>query len=88
MMFNPWFALALSSRLGGEFSFVAAGAVVTRDVKPYALVAGVPARQIGWMGRHGELLDLPLEGDGEARCPATGDRYRVLRSQCEWMGPA
>jgi UDP-2-acetamido-3-amino-2,3-dideoxy-glucuronate N-acetyltransferase len=59
----------------GEFAFVAAGAVVNRDVKPFALVAGVPARQIGWMSRFGERLDLPLRGTGQAACPHTGDRY-------------
>ncbi len=59
----------------GEFAFVAAGAVVTRDVKAYALIAGVPGRQIGWMSRHGERLSLPLEGSGDAVCPATGVRY-------------
>ena len=61
----------------GEYAFVAAGAVVNRDVKPYALMAGVPARQTGWMSRHGERLDLPLAGDGAANCPATGTRYRL-----------
>lgn len=61
----------------GEFAFVGAGAVVNRDVADYALVAGVPARQIGWMSRFGERLDLPLEGDGEATCPHTGDRYTL-----------
>ena len=61
----------------GEFAFVAAGAVVNRDVKAHALVAGVPARQIGWMSRHGERIELPLEGSGEVTCPATGDRYRL-----------
>jgi UDP-2-acetamido-3-amino-2,3-dideoxy-glucuronate N-acetyltransferase len=59
----------------GEFAFVGAGAVVNRNVKPYALLAGVPAKQIGWMSEHGERLDLPLTGDGEATCPATGTRY-------------
>ena len=59
----------------GDHAFVAAGAVVNRDVRAYALVAGVPARQIGWMSRHGERLDLPLEGEGEAACPASGERY-------------
>ena len=47
----------------GEFSFVGAGAVVTQDVPPYALVVGVPARQIGWMSEFGEQLSLPLEGE-------------------------
>ena len=59
----------------GEFAFVAAGAVVNRDVRPYALMAGVPARQIGWMSEHGERLDLPLDGNAEARCAGTGMRY-------------
>jgi UDP-2-acetamido-3-amino-2,3-dideoxy-glucuronate N-acetyltransferase len=61
----------------GEYAFVAAGAVVNRDVKPYALMAGVPAKQIGWMSRHGERIDLPLTGSGEAACAATGTRYRL-----------
>jgi UDP-2-acetamido-3-amino-2,3-dideoxy-glucuronate N-acetyltransferase len=59
----------------GEYAFVAAGAVINRDVKPYALMAGVPARQIGWMSQHGERLRLPLIGDGQAFCPATGAAY-------------
>jgi UDP-2-acetamido-3-amino-2,3-dideoxy-glucuronate N-acetyltransferase len=61
----------------GEHAFVAAGAVVNRDVKPYALMAGMPARQIGWMSEHGERLALPLDGEGEAECAATGGRYRL-----------
>ena len=59
----------------GAFAFVAAGAVVNRDVKDHALMAGVPGRQIGWMSRYGERIDLPIDGDGEAACPHTGDRY-------------
>lgn len=61
----------------GEFAFVAAGAVVTHDVPAYALVAGVPARQIGWMSAYGERLDLPLSGEAEATCPGDGTRYRL-----------
>ena len=59
----------------GEFAFVGAGAVVNKDVKPYALMVGVPARQIGWMSEHGEQLDLPLHGDAETVCTQTGARY-------------
>jgi UDP-2-acetamido-3-amino-2,3-dideoxy-glucuronate N-acetyltransferase len=61
----------------GEYAFVAAGAVINRDVKPYALMAGVPAKQIGWMSQHGEKLDLPLSGQGTASCTATGLRYQL-----------
>jgi UDP-2-acetamido-3-amino-2,3-dideoxy-glucuronate N-acetyltransferase len=61
----------------GEYAFIAAGAVVNRDVKPFALMAGVPARQIGWMSAHGERLTLPLTGRAEAACPASGTTYRL-----------
>ena len=61
----------------GEFAFIGAGAVVNDDVKPYALMVGVPARQIGWMSENGERLSLPLTGDGEAADPVTGDRYAL-----------
>jgi UDP-2-acetamido-3-amino-2,3-dideoxy-glucuronate N-acetyltransferase len=62
----------------GEYAFVGAGAVINRDVPAFALMVGVPARQLGWMSRFGERLELPLKGDGETKCPHTGDRY-VLR---------
>lgn len=61
----------------GEFAFVGAGAVVNRDVKPYALMVGVPARQIGWMSEHGEQIPLPTTGSGDFVCPHTRDIYRL-----------
>ena len=61
----------------GAHAFVGAGAVVQKDVPDFALVVGVPARQIGWMSAHGERLDLPVTGEGVAICPYTGDRYRL-----------
>lgn len=61
----------------GEFAFVAAGAVVHRDVKPYALMVGVPARQVGWMSEYGERIDLPLSGEGRFDCPHTGVVYEL-----------
>jgi UDP-2-acetamido-3-amino-2,3-dideoxy-glucuronate N-acetyltransferase len=61
----------------GEYAFVGAGAVVSRDVPAFALVVGVPARRIGWMSRHGERLQLPASGQAEATCPATGETYRL-----------
>jgi UDP-2-acetamido-3-amino-2,3-dideoxy-glucuronate N-acetyltransferase len=61
----------------GEYAFVGAGAVISRDVPPHALMVGVPARRIGWMSRHGERLGLAVQGEGEATCPATGERYRL-----------
>lgn len=59
----------------GEFAFVGAGAVVNKDVKPYALMVGVPAKQVGWMSEFGEKLDLPLSGSGKAICEHTGSTY-------------
>jgi len=66
----------------GEHAFVGAGAVVHRNVPDFALMVGVPARQIGWMSRYGERLDLDLNEDGEAVCPHTGDRYAVTAGRC------
>ncbi len=68
----------------GEYAFVGAGAVVNKDVKPYALMAGVPAKQIGWMSRHGERLELPLTGNAQTQCKATGKAYQLIDGQCSF----
>ena len=65
----------------GEYAFVGAGAVVNKDVKPYALMVGVPAKQIGWMSQYGEKLDLPLSGDAEIICPFTNTKYILADNQ-------
>ena len=69
----------------GEYAFVGAGALVNRDVPAHALMLGVPARQAGWMSRFGERLDLPLEGDAQALCPHTNERYTLRGGVCTRM---
>jgi UDP-2-acetamido-3-amino-2,3-dideoxy-glucuronate N-acetyltransferase len=59
----------------GRFSFIGAGAVVTKDVKPYALVIGNPARQTGWMSEYGHKLKF--DENGIAVCPESGEKYRL-----------
>jgi UDP-2-acetamido-3-amino-2,3-dideoxy-glucuronate N-acetyltransferase len=66
----------------GQYAFVGAGAVVNRDVPDFALMLGVPAKHAGWMSRHGERLDLPVQGLGEARCPHTDERYILAGGVC------
>lgn len=61
----------------GVYAFIAAGAVIREDVPDYAMMAGVPARHIGWMSEYGERLDLPLSGTAVAICPHTGKKYSL-----------
>jgi UDP-2-acetamido-3-amino-2,3-dideoxy-glucuronate N-acetyltransferase len=69
----------------GKYCFVGAGAVVTRDVPDYALMVGVPAKQIGWMCNCGIRLQ---NGTGEGKCPACARKYRITDGRCsEISGP-
>ena len=61
----------------GEYAFVGAGAVINKDVKPFALMVGVPAQQIGWMSEFGEQIPLPLVGEGNYTCPNSGQKYKL-----------
>jgi UDP-2-acetamido-3-amino-2,3-dideoxy-glucuronate N-acetyltransferase len=61
----------------GEYAFVGAGAVINKDVPAYALMVGVPAKQIGWMSEFGEQLDLPVTGEAETTCEHTGAIYKL-----------
>lgn len=65
----------------GEYAFVGAGAVINKDVPAYALVVGVPAKQIGWMSQYGEALELPLTGNAQTVCEHTGDTYVLSGAQ-------
>lgn len=66
----------------GEYAFVGAGAVINKDVPDFALMVGVPAKQIGWMSRFGERLDLPLKGDAKTTCSQTNDQYQLSNGVC------
>lgn len=66
----------------GHHAFIGAGAVVNQNVKPYALMVGVPARQVGWMSEHGERLHF--END-EATCSGSGESYRLIVDRVEKM---
>lgn len=61
----------------GLYAFIGAGAVITKDVPDYALIVGNPGKQIGWMSRFGERLDLPITGECECECPNTGEHYTL-----------
>ena len=73
----------------GRHAFIGAGAVINRDVPDFALMVGVPARQIGWMSRFGERLELPVSSATpvDATCPHTGDLYRLSGQQLQLIKP-
>jgi UDP-2-acetamido-3-amino-2,3-dideoxy-glucuronate N-acetyltransferase len=59
----------------GEYSLVGAGAVINKNIPAFALMVGVPAKQIGWISKYGEQLNLPLTGNASATCEHTGEEY-------------
>ena len=61
----------------GAFAFIGAGAVISKDVPSYALMVGVPAKQVGWMSEYGEKLDLPVLGNAQTTCKHTGQQYQL-----------
>jgi UDP-2-acetamido-3-amino-2,3-dideoxy-glucuronate N-acetyltransferase len=68
----------------GKYAFVGAGSVVTKNIKDYALMVGVPAKQIGWISEYGKKLQLPIKSHDKpitAKCPATSELYR-LKDEC------
>jgi UDP-2-acetamido-3-amino-2,3-dideoxy-glucuronate N-acetyltransferase len=71
----------------GEFAFIGAGAVVNKDVKPYALMVGVPAKQVGWMSEYGEQIPLPTQGEGQYICPHTNQVYVLSHDQLKRQQP-
>ena len=59
----------------GKFAFIGAGSVITKNVPDYALMVGVPSRQIGWMSEFGERLDLPIDGNAKTKCVHSNKIY-------------
>ena len=59
----------------GEYCFIGAGTVITKEVKPFALMVGNPGKHIGWMSKNGHRLNF--DADGLAKCPETGDAYKL-----------
>lgn len=65
----------------GKYAFIGAGSLINKPVPDYALMVGIPAKQIGWMSEFGEQLDLPLTGNAETVCPHTGIMYSLSKAK-------
>ena len=65
----------------GRYAFIGAGAVITKEVQPYALVVGNPGRQVGWMSEFGHRLEF--DTNNEASCPESGERYKLMDGRVE-----
>jgi len=77
-------ATIICGNILGAFCFIGAGAVVTRDVPPYALVLGNPGRQVGWMSEYGHRLDFNQQG--RATCPESGEEYELSNDAVRKLG--
>ena len=62
----------------GRYAFIGAGAVINKDIPDYALVVGIPGKQIGWMSEYGEQLDIPLTGNATGSCLSSGSNYELI----------
>ena len=70
-----------------RYAFIGAGAVITKNVKEYALIVGVPGVQIGWMSEYGERIELPIEGgNGEEWTDDRGSTYKINDGTVKRMG--
>ena len=65
----------------GEYAFIGAGSVVNKNVKAFALIVGVPGKQIGWVSEYGEKLDLPISGNAQTICKQTSKKYQLKDSK-------
>ena len=71
----------------GKYSLVGAGSVVTKDIKDFSINVGNPSKQIGWISKIGNRIDLPVEGIGEYICPSTGEKYVLNKNICVCIKP-
>ncbi len=70
----------------GKFAFIGAGAVIVKDVPDYALMVGVPGKQVGWMSEYGEKLDLPIVGNAKTKCKHTNKIYELNENKVTIKG--
>jgi len=67
-----------------KYAFIGAGSLVNKDVSQFALMVGVPAKQIGWMSAYGEKISIPINGSGEWICNHSKDVYKINNNQLEY----
>ena len=70
----------------GKHAFIGAGTLINKNVKPFALITGLPGKQIGWMSEYGERINLPLTGSGSWTCEKTGIKYTLKNNSMTFSG--